>query len=245
MSINENAPEGIDIPRRNTKTSITSPDEFFTPNSVKPGIEANSRSLNSMVFETEEEKEKYAHEFFAAKKIQSQYRKYRSMTNTVIFVQNRIRIKLAKKEYDEMKIIKKLNAQRTQIVMELYATEINYVSNLEKIVNCFMKPLRAIFDESKKGGITKENIDAIFCNVEDILGKHQDFIKKLKQVVDQWSSETLLSPLFENIHEYISTYIPYFNNYENSYDTIEKCMKVQEFRDSIKMVEGVKKTRKK
>ena len=42
-------------------------------------------------------------------------------------------------------------------------------------------------------------------------------------------------------HEYISTYIPYFNNYENSYDTIEKCMKVPTFEESIKMVEGVKK----
>ena len=56
------------------------------------------------------------------------------MDNT-IFVQTRLRTKLAKKEYKQMKVIKKLSAQRTQVVMELYATEINYVSNLEKIVN--------------------------------------------------------------------------------------------------------------
>jgi len=42
-------------------------------------------------------------------------------------------------------------------------------------------------------------------------------------------------------HEYISTYIPYFNNYDNSYCTIEKCKKVPAFVESIKMVEGVKK----
>jgi len=43
--------------------------------------------------------------------------------------------------------------------------------------------------------LAKENIDSIFCNIEDILVKHQDFLKKLKQIVDQWSSETLLSPV--------------------------------------------------
>lgn len=242
MSINENAPAGITVPRTNNKSNILSPEEFFTPNGIKPGIQGNERSIKSMLFETEEEKEKYAQQFFAARRIQTQYRKHREIsTKRVIFVQTRLRTYLAKKEYAQNKLIKKLNIQRTQVVMELYATEINYVNNLEKIVNCFMKPLRAIFDESKKGGITKENIDNIFCNIEEILLKHQEFIKKLKQIVDQWSSEALLSPLFENIHEYISVYIPYFNNYENSYDTIEKCMKVPEFKESIKTVEGVKK----
>ncbi|OUM66775.1 hypothetical protein PIROE2DRAFT_5871 [Piromyces sp. E2] len=77
------------------------------------------------------------------------------MTSTVVWVQSCLRIKFAQKELKELKTIKKMNSQRTQVVMELYATEINYVSNLEKIVNCFMKPLRAIFDDSKKGGISK------------------------------------------------------------------------------------------
>jgi len=52
-----------------------------------------------------------------------------------VFVQTRLRTRLAKLEYKEMKMIKKMSGQRTQVVMELYATEINYVSNLEKIVN--------------------------------------------------------------------------------------------------------------
>jgi len=200
-----------------------------TEEELKPGVQGNERPIKTMLFEGEEENQK------------SLYNIYTEVNDSIIWVQSQLRIKLARKKYAEMKLIRKLSKQRTQVVMELYSTEINYVSNLEKIVNCFMKPLRAIFDESKKGGITKESIDAIFCNIEDILLKHQDFLKKLKQIVDQWSNETLLSPLFENIHEYISTYIPYFNNYENSYVTIEKCMKVPAFEESIKMVEGVKK----
>jgi len=214
----------------------------FTFPTVRPMAQGNGdHSIKSLLFNNDQEKEDYAKQYFAVQKIQSQYIKYKSIADSVVFVQTRLRTRLAKLEYKEMKMIKKMSAQRTQVVMELYATEINYVSNLEKIVNCFMKPLRAIFDDSKKGGITKENIDSIFCNIEDILVKHQEFLKQLKQIVDQWSNETLLSPLFENIHEYISTYIPYFNNYENSYFTIEKCKKVPAFEESIKMVEGVKK----
>jgi len=217
-------------------------DGFFDLSNIRPAAQGNNeRSLKTLLFHSDEEKEDYAKQYFAVQKIQNQYIKYKSIADKVIFVQTRLRTKLAKLEYKQMKMIKKMSAQRTQVVMELYATEINYVSNLEKIVNCFMKPLRAIFDDSKKGGITKENIDSIFCNIEDILVKHQEFLKQLKQIVDQWSNETLLSPLFENIHEYISTYIPYFNNYENSYFTIEKCKKVPAFEESIKMVEGVKK----
>jgi len=238
MSIQETNADGIDVPTiKVTKEN----DDFFKTDNLILKPQGNEPSLKSMLFDTEEEKERYAKQHFAAVKIQNQFRQYKALVDNAVFVQTLLRTKLAKKEYKQMKVIKKLSAQRTQVVMELYATEINYVSNLEKIVNCFMKPLRAIFDESKKGGITKENIDSIFCNVEDILVRHQNFLKKLKQVVDQWSNETLLSPLFENIHEYISFYIPYFNNYENSYETIDKCMKVPAFEESIKMVEGVKK----
>ncbi|KAG4090417.1 hypothetical protein H8356DRAFT_1713385 [Neocallimastix lanati (nom. inval.)] len=238
MSIQETNADGINIP---TLKITKENDEFLETDNMVLQPQGNERTLKSMLFDTEEDKERYVRQNYAAKKIQNQFRQYKTLVDNTIFVQTRLRTKLAKKEYKQMKVIKKLSAQRTQVVMELYATEINYVSNLEKIVNCFMKPLRAIFDESKKGGITKENIDSIFCNIEDILVRHQNFLKKLKQVVDQWSNETLLSPLFENIHEYISFYIPYFNNYENSYDTIEKCMKVPAFEESIKMVEGVKK----
>jgi len=245
--INDTKLENVqsDIPSdddNNLKNNLKLEGYFSFPN-VRPAAQGNNErsSLKALLFHSEEEKEDYAKQYFAVQKIQNQYIKYKSISDNVVFVQTRLRTKLAKMEYKRMKMIKKMSAQRTQVVMELYATEINYVSNLEKIVNCFMKPLRAIFDDSKKGGITKENIDSIFCNIEDILVKHQEFLKQLKQIVDQWSNETLLSPLFENIHEYISTYIPYFNNYENSYFTIEKCKKVPAFEESIKMVEGVKK----
>ena len=52
-----------------------------------------------------------------------------------MWVQSCLRTKLAQQEIKNLKMIKKMSAQRTQVVMELYATEINYVSNLEKIVN--------------------------------------------------------------------------------------------------------------
>ncbi|ORX86077.1 hypothetical protein BCR32DRAFT_325173 [Anaeromyces robustus] len=239
MSVNDNSYSEL---RSINKLDEREPSDIFPNENIRPPeAQRNERSIKSMLFMSDEEKQEYARKYFAVKKIENQYKQYRMVADQIIFVQSCLRTKLAKKEYKEMKLIKKLSAQRTQVVMELYATEINYVSNLEKIVNCFMKPLRAIFDESKKGGITKDQIDSIFCNIEDILLKHQEFLKQLKQIVDQWSNETLLSPLFENIHEYISTYIPYFNNYENSYYTIEKCKKVPAFEESIKMVEGVKK----
>jgi len=242
MSVENNSSMNFeDAKSTNDNLNKIKVDKYFCPGDLRPGAQRNVPSIKSMVFNSDEDKEKYAREYFAVQKIQNQYLKYRKITDNIVWVQSCLRSNLAQKHLKELKMIKKMSAQRTQVVMELYATEINYVSNLEKIVNCFMKPLRAIFDDSKKGGITKENIDSIFCNIEDILAKHQGFLNQLKQIVDQWSNETLLSPLFENIHEYISTYIPYFNNYENSYYTIEKCRKVPAFEESIKMVEGVKK----
>ncbi|ORX48912.1 hypothetical protein BCR36DRAFT_328647 [Piromyces finnis] len=245
MSINDscsiNFEDAKSYPTPDNDMKLTDENKYDFSLNIIPEAQRNGRSLKSMIFNSDEDKEKYAKKYFAAQKIQNQYIKYKNTKETIVWIQSCIRTNIAKKELSEMKMIKKMSSQRTQVVMELYATEINYVSNLEKIVNCFMKPLRAIFDDSKKGGITKENIDSIFCNIEDILLKHQEFLKQLKQIVDQWSNQTLLSPLFENIHEYISTYIPYFNNYENSYYTIEKCRKVPAFEESIKMVEGVKK----
>jgi len=94
MSIQETNADGIDVPTiKVTKEN----DDFFKTDNLILKPQGNEPSLKSMLFDTEEEKERYAKQHFAAVKIQNQFRQYKALVDNAVFVQTLLRTKLAKK----------------------------------------------------------------------------------------------------------------------------------------------------
>ncbi|KAG5457252.1 MAG: Dbl homology domain-containing protein [Olpidium bornovanus] len=106
--------------------------------------------------------------------------------------------------------------------MELYATEMSYVSDLDTAIRVFLKPLRALFETptSKKGGVGREQIAAIFSNVEEIAERHHGFVEALGKLVESWGENERLGSLFMDMSRWLYVYVPYCNNYEISHNTL-------------------------
>lgn len=63
--------------------------------------------------------------------------------------------------------------------------EEEYVSQLEVLVTCFLRPLR-MAASSKKPPCTHEDISSIFLNSETVLFLHQIFYKGLTTRMENW-----------------------------------------------------------
>lgn len=63
--------------------------------------------------------------------------------------------------------------------------EEEYVSQLEVLVTCFLRPLR-MAASSKKPPCTHEDISSIFLNSETVLFLHQIFFKGLTTRMENW-----------------------------------------------------------
>ncbi|KAJ3336381.1 Superoxide dismutase [Cu-Zn], partial [Gonapodya sp. JEL0774] len=118
--------------------------------------------------------------------------------------------------------VAKLQPHRTRVVMELLGTETSYVAGLETAIKVFLKPMRAIFDSTtKKGGVGKAEVEAIFGNIEDIAEKHQIFLKELREATMSWDENTAIAEVFLKMCTQLYVYIPYCNGFETSHETVE------------------------
>ncbi|OUM66774.1 hypothetical protein PIROE2DRAFT_5870 [Piromyces sp. E2] len=63
----------------NDSSSVKFEDSQSSPTSgdMRPGVQRNGRSLKSMIFDSDEDKERYAKEYFSVQKIENQYLKYK------------------------------------------------------------------------------------------------------------------------------------------------------------------------
>lgn len=118
-------------------------------------------------------------------------------------------------------MFKEMCDKRNSIVQEIYHTEKNYVNNLKNVERIFMKPLIEN-SESDDPFISKADARTIFSELNVIIGLNEVFLKELKSLVEKnWSSTSLISPLFLKIFPYLRWYHSYISNYDKSYNTIK------------------------
>lgn len=140
-------------------------------------------------------------------------------------------------EMREEKRLAKLHDHRTRVMLELYATEESYVSNLDVMINVYVKPLRAL---EKRIGVSGDQVSLIFSNVEDIAMKHRDVLAELKVAMDGWTDSYELSSVFIKMSEWLPIYITYCNNFDLAKQALHKCSKLPGFQAFIEQVNGMK-----
>lgn len=150
--------------------------------------------------------------------------------------------------------VEKHQSYRTSILMELLATETTYVNQLNTLSRVFYNPLKAYFktmspmspspapqSSGPASAVSTDQINTIFLNCEDILEHHRVFLSELKKnVIDCWSANALISPTLLRMSEWLSIYIPYCNNFDESKLVLDRCMKNQPlFSNFVKTAEKV------
>jgi len=64
-------------PDNDLKKENLNVDKYFCTADMRPRAQGNGPSLKSMIFNSDEDKEKYAREYFAVQRIQNRYIKYK------------------------------------------------------------------------------------------------------------------------------------------------------------------------
>eukprot|EP01117_Protostelium_nocturnum_P011895 TRINITY_DN4341_c0_g2_i3.p1 TRINITY_DN4341_c0_g2~~TRINITY_DN4341_c0_g2_i3.p1 ORF type:complete len:976 (-),score=437.70 TRINITY_DN4341_c0_g2_i3:39-2966(-) len=123
-----------------------------------------------------------------------------------------------KKDRADYQIQLKKFRRRMTAVTEILTTEKSYASSIHLIRDIFLNPLK----EAKI--ITKENIVAIFSDIEIILGYNDAFLAKLVSAINdaKVASTIRLGPIFAEMGSFLLLYSPYINNYNSAIETFSK-----------------------
>ena len=141
--------------------------------------------------------------------------------------------------------------KRTKIVRELLSTEKTYVSQLEAMIEVYMKPLLQLAETppdvtqnrsndsrlsvkglnlnsligSKGMKITPEDIRTMFSNVEQLLPINRELLNQLESRLNNWSDKQKIGDIFNKMAPFFKMYNSYGNNYEKAVELYSKCEK--------------------
>lgn len=110
---------------------------------------------------------------------------------------------------------------REKILSEFYGTEVNYVENLKRMVECFVVPLEQI--------LPSKLTSKVFAHIKVVIGVNQIFLNKLESIL---KNETLdinerqekLATVLLNLSVTFKLYVPYISDFENSQKLIREEM---------------------
>lgn len=84
---------------------------------------------------------------------------------------------------------------RTSIVREIMDTEASYVKGLAFIIDYFVLPLR-LLSETEEPVLSKEEIDELFGNVEEIREKNATLLRRLEERMTAWNVDSTIGDVF-------------------------------------------------
>ncbi|KAF9208063.1 hypothetical protein BGZ49_009928 [Haplosporangium sp. Z 27] len=127
----------------------------------------------------------------------------------------------------------KIHLQRESLVRHLYDSEEDYLRSLRDIQSCYQKPflLSLQGSESKKTGLlgssikpvaTKEEIETLFGNLEQLLELHEDMRSLLEQRSKIWGPTQIMSDLFISVIPRFNIYSKYFSNFHASLTVLDR-----------------------
>eukprot|EP00102_Acyrthosiphon_pisum_P026621 XP_016663831.1 PREDICTED: ras-specific guanine nucleotide-releasing factor 2-like isoform X2 [Acyrthosiphon pisum] len=126
--------------------------------------------------------------------------------------------------------------KRNSLVFRMVEAEEEYVSQLEVLVTCFLRPLR-MAASSKKPPCSHEDISSIFLNSETVLFLHQIFYKGLTTRMENWPT-LILSDLFDILLPMLTIYQEYVRNHHYSLQVLTECKQNPAFVNLLERLEN-------
>ncbi|XP_050407938.1 active breakpoint cluster region-related protein isoform X1 [Patella vulgata] len=124
---------------------------------------------------------------------------------------------------------------RQLILQGILESERGYLDNLDVLVK-YKSSLEAAAKTSQPV-ISKEDIDAIFFNIEKLHETHQEFVSELSVRIQEPVETQLVAGIFKVLIMKFPEFDKYMANYQNAVATIHRCcQESQTFQDLVKEV---------
>ncbi|KAL6069310.1 guanine nucleotide exchange factor 9 [Balamuthia mandrillaris] len=128
-------------------------------------------------------------------------------------------------------------SKRTNIAMEIVATEEKYVENLSWLCKDYYEALEKLMKEGHSA-LNPEVLKAVFCNSLTILNLNQGLLADLQAIRKTWSDETtLLGQAFRKWIPFMKMYKEYGNNFDRAN---EMCNKLREHGQIVAVLDATK-----
>jgi len=124
---------------------------------------------------------------------------------------------------EELEELPHMMAGREVRAKEIMTSEQSYVEFLKIMNDLFVKPLKV-----NPMGLSKEDILAVFSNVDVLESCHEELLKIIESRVQNWGENSVIGDVFLTNTGFIKFYRYYVNNYEASLEALEKCKKKSE-----------------
>ena len=128
--------------------------------------------------------------------------------------------KLTEKELEELPHMMEGREVRAK---EIMTSEQSYVEFLNILTDLFVKPLSA-----NPMGLTKADIKSVFCNVDDLAPFHVKLLKIVQARLKNWNENSVIGDVFLTNTSFMTDYMKYVNNYEDSLNALDECRKKSE-----------------
>ncbi|KAF9907570.1 hypothetical protein EC991_010782 [Linnemannia zychae] len=150
--------------------------------------------------------------------------------------------------FNESQVIEaeRTHQQRESIVRHLYDSEEDYLRSLQDIHSCYKKPLLLNLqaaESSKKTGLlgtsgvkavaTKEEIDALFGNLDQLIEFHEDIRSLLEGRSKIWGPTQIMSDLLLTVIPRFKMYSKYFTNFHAALTVLDRISRAPQWRKFI------------
>ncbi|KAK3846051.1 MAG: Dbl homology domain-containing protein [Linnemannia gamsii] len=151
--------------------------------------------------------------------------------------------------FNESQVIEaeRTHQQRESIVRHLYDSEEDYLRSLQDIHTCYKKPLLLNLqaaEASKKTGLlgtssgvkavaTKEEIDALFGNLDQLIEFHEDIRSLLEGRSKIWGPTQIMSDLLLTVIPRFKMYSKYYTNFHAALIVLDRISRAQQWRKFI------------
>lgn len=151
--------------------------------------------------------------------------------------------------YNESQVIEaeRTHQQRESLVRHLYDSEEDYLRSLQDIHSCYKKPLLANLnaaETSRKTGIlgtssgvkavaSKEEIDALFGNLDQLIEFHEDIRSLLEGRSKIWGPTQIMSDLLLTVIPRFKMYSKYYTNFNAALTVLDRISRAAHWKKFI------------
>ncbi|KAG0318744.1 hypothetical protein BGZ97_003314 [Linnemannia gamsii] len=151
--------------------------------------------------------------------------------------------------FNESQVIEaeRTHQQRESLVRHLYDSEEDYLRSLQDIYSCYKKPLLANLnaaESSRKTGIlgtssgvkavaSKEEIDALFGNLDQLIEFHEDIRSLLEARSKIWGPTQIMSDLLLSVIPRFKMYSKYYTNFNAALTVLDRISRAAHWKKFI------------
>ncbi|KAF9111163.1 hypothetical protein BGX27_005323 [Mortierella sp. AM989] len=146
--------------------------------------------------------------------------------------------------FNESQLIEaeRIHLERESLVRHLYDSEEDYLRSLQEIQSCYQKPLLLSLQncEIKKTGIlgtssakpvaTKQEIETLFGNMNQLVEFHEEIRFMLEQRSKIWGPTQIMSDLLISVIPRFKLYSKYFSNFHAALTVLDRISRTPQYK---------------